>query len=69
IRQGATRVIIAHNHPSGNLDPSPEDISLTQQLLEASQLLGIPILDHLILGNGDFSSLRQTTSLWPAADA
>jgi len=64
IRHGATRVIVAHNHPSGNLEPSPEDISLTRQLLEASRVLGVPILDHLILGNGDFSSLRQTTALW-----
>lgn len=64
IRQGATRAIVAHNHPSGNIDPSQEDIVLTRQLLEASQILGIPLLDHLILGNGDFSSLRQTTSLW-----
>lgn len=64
IRQGATRLIIAHNHPSGNLEPSAEDISLTRQLLEAAQVLGIPLLDHLILGNGDFRSLRQTTSLW-----
>lgn len=64
LRYGATRVIVAHNHPSGNLEPSQEDIHLTQQLLEAANLLGVPILDHLILGNGDFSSLRQTTALW-----
>ena len=64
IRQGATRVIVAHNHPSGNLDPSAEDITLTRQLLSGAQVLGIPLLDHLILGNGDFCSLRQTTSLW-----
>jgi DNA repair protein RadC len=64
IRQGATRVIVAHNHPSGQLEPSPEDISLTRQLLSGAQLLGIPLLDHLILGNGNFSSLRQTTTLW-----
>lgn len=64
IRQGATRVIVAHNHPSGNLDPSPEDINLTKQLLSGAQLLAIPLLDHLILGNGDYRSLRQTTQLW-----
>ncbi|KAM3100215.1 DNA repair protein RadC [Phormidesmis sp. 146-35] len=64
IRQGATRAIVAHNHPSGNLEPSPEDISLTRQLLSGAQLLGLPVLDHLILGNGDYLSLRQTTSLW-----
>lgn len=64
IRQGATRVIVAHNHPSGQLDPSPEDLALTRQLLSGAQLLGIPLLDHLILGNGAFSSLRQLTTLW-----
>ncbi len=64
IRQGATRLIIAHNHPSGNTEPSQEDISLTRQLLIAAQYLQIPLLDHLILGNGDHLSLRQTTNLW-----
>lgn len=64
IRQGAVRCIVAHNHPSGGLEPSPEDISLTRQLLNGAQFLGVPVLDHLILGNGDFRSLRQTTSLW-----
>lgn len=64
IRQGAIRVIVAHNHPSGNTEPSPEDIALTRQLLTGAQVLGIPLLDHLILGNGNFLSLRQTTNLW-----
>ena len=64
LKQGATRIIIAHNHPSGNLEPSPEDLFLTRQLLAGAQFLGIPLLDHLILGNGDFISLRQNTTLW-----
>lgn len=64
IRQGATRAIIAHNHPSGSVEPSTEDIELTRQLLAAAQILSIPLLDHLILGNGNHLSLRQTTSLW-----
>ncbi len=64
IRQGAVRTIVAHNHPSGSLDPSPEDIHLTRQLLTGAQVLGIPVLDHLILGQGNYTSLRQTTSLW-----
>lgn len=64
IRQGATRAIVAHNHPSGSLDPSSEDLQLTRQLLGGAQFLQIPLLDHLILGHGGFSSLRQTTSLW-----
>jgi DNA repair protein RadC len=64
LRRGATRAIIAHNHPSGSLDPSPEDLHLTRQLLTVAQSLGVPLLDHLILGHGDYRSLRQTTALW-----
>jgi DNA repair protein RadC len=64
LRQGATRLIIAHNHPSGSIEPSQEDIELTRQLLMGAQYLNIPLLDHLILGNGDYLSLRQTTTLW-----
>ncbi|MBE9208278.1 DNA repair protein RadC [Nostoc sp. LEGE 06077] len=64
IRQGATRAIVAHNHPSGNIEPSPEDIELTRQLLAGAQLLGIPLLDHVILGNGNHQSLREITTLW-----
>lgn len=64
IRQSATNIIIAHNHPSGNLEPSHEDIILTEQLLDAADLLKIPLLDHLILGNGNYQSLRQKTALW-----
>ncbi|MEM6255309.1 MAG: DNA repair protein RadC [Cyanobacteria bacterium P01_D01_bin.156] len=68
IKQGATRVIVAHNHPSGSLEPSLADLHLTRQLLQSADILGIPLLDHLILGNGDFVSLRQTTDLWDQSD-
>jgi len=64
LKSGAVRLIIAHNHPSGNTSPSPEDITLTRQLLEAARMLSIPLLDHLILGNGTFSSIRETSTLW-----
>jgi len=65
IKQGASRLIIAHNHPSGNLEPSQEDIQLTEQLLQAGEILSIPILDHVILGNGNHQSLREKmTYLW-----
>ncbi len=64
IRQGATRLIVAHNHPSGNLEPSQEDLDLTEQLLEGANYLDIPLLDHLILGEGNHQSLRRTTDLW-----
>jgi len=64
IRQGATQAIVAHNHPSGELTPSPADLTLTEQLLQGAKFLQLPLLDHLILGNGDFRSMRQTTGLW-----
>ena len=57
-------MIVAHNHPTGNLEPSQEDIDLTVRLLKGANLLSIPLLDHLILGNGNFESLRQITDLW-----
>ncbi|MFN4195626.1 MAG: RadC family protein [Thermosynechococcus sp.] len=64
VRRNASRLIIAHNHPSGNLSPSQADLDLTKQILQAGQVMGIPVLDHLILGNGDYQSLREITSLW-----
>ncbi|MFW6358464.1 MAG: RadC family protein [Chroococcales cyanobacterium] len=64
IRQGATRAIVAHNHPTGSVEPSHEDIVLTEQLLQGGQYLNIPLLDHLILGHGKHQSLRLTTDLW-----
>jgi DNA repair protein RadC len=64
LRHRAVRIIVAHNHPSGSLEPSPEDLALTKQLLQGGEVLGLPVLDHLILGDGRFQSLRQTTSLW-----
>lgn len=54
IRRGAARVIVAHNHPSGSVNPSNEDLAITRQLLEAGSLLGIPVLDHFFRW-GDFS--------------
>lgn len=64
IRLGACNLIVAHNHPSGNLDPSNEDLELTKQLLQGAKYLDLPILDHLILGNGNYQSLRQITDFW-----
>lgn len=64
LRHGGTRFLFAHNHPSGNLEPSPEDITLTRQLLEGSKMMEIPMLDHLIVSRNDHISLRQDTALW-----
>lgn len=59
IRQGAAAVIIAHNHPSGDPSPSPEDVKVTEQLVAAGKLLDIEVLDHLIIGQGRFVSLKE----------
>ncbi|NEQ50323.1 MAG: DNA repair protein RadC [Leptolyngbya sp. SIO3F4] len=65
IEKGANRLIIAHNHPSGDTNPSDADISLTKTLLDGGKILNIPILDHIIVSKGTFESIRQTNShLW-----
>ncbi|MDJ0902766.1 MAG: DNA repair protein RadC [Xenococcus sp. MO_188.B8] len=64
IKRGANKLIVAHNHPSGILEPSNEDLELTKQLLKGAEYLDIPILDHLILGNGNHQSIRQITNFW-----
>ena len=52
-------VIICHNHPSGDPTPSPEDISVTEQLVSASRVLDIELVDHLVIGNHRFVSLKE----------
>ena len=60
IREVAAAVIVAHNHPSGDPEPSQEDLAVTKRLHEAGVLLGIPLLDHIIVGErGSFTSLRE----------
>lgn len=60
ILANAASIILAHNHPSGDTTPSPEDIKVTDTLKQAGQILGIDVLDHVIVGeNGAFRSLRR----------
>jgi DNA repair protein RadC len=59
ISEGAPRAVLVHNHPSGDPTPSPNDIALTRRLCQAAQLLGILILDHVVVGQKDFASLRD----------
>jgi DNA repair protein RadC len=59
IRRNAPAIIVAHNHPSGDPSPSPEDIHVTRRLAEAGRLLDIELLDHLIIGAGRWVSLRE----------
>ncbi|HSI04174.1 MAG: RadC family protein [Myxococcota bacterium] len=58
IREHGSAVLVAHNHPSGDPTPSFEDIALTQRLARAGEVLGLPILDHIIVGSGPF--VRQS---------
>jgi len=52
-------MVLAHNHPSGDPTPSQQDIEMTEQLIKAGQLMGIPLQDHLIIGSRSFVSLRE----------
>jgi DNA repair protein RadC len=52
IRMNCAAVIVAHNHPSGDPTPSPEDVQVTRQIVQAGKLLDIDVLDHLVIGNG-----------------
>jgi len=59
VRERAAALIVAHNHPSGDQEPSQEDLEVTLRLVEAGKLLGIPILDHVIIGESYFSFLEH----------
>jgi DNA repair protein RadC len=59
IRLSAASIIIAHNHPSGKLDPSEEDLTITKKLIEAGKILGIEIIDHVIVSRNLYSSFKK----------
>ena len=59
IRANASAILLAHNHPSGTPDPSPEDVAITRAIVEAGRLLDVECLDHLIMGRGRFVSLKS----------
>lgn len=59
IREGACSIIVTHNHPSGDPEPSPEDIEVTRKLVRLGKELEIEVLDHIILGSNEFVSLRE----------
>jgi DNA repair protein RadC len=59
VRKNATALILAHNHPSGDPTPSPEDVQVTRSVVEAGTLLGIEVLDHLVIGHQRFVSLKE----------
>lgn len=59
LAQRATAIIVAHNHPSGILEPSVEDREVTRRLKKAGDILGIPILDHLVFSEDGFISMLE----------
>ncbi|TBL81630.1 RadC family protein [Paenibacillus thalictri] len=59
IGRSSASIVCAHNHPSGDPSPSPEDIEITQRLMESGEIIGIEVLDHIIIGDGEFVSLKQ----------
>ena len=59
IKRSAAAMILVHNHPSGIPEPSREDINITKKLLEAGEVMGIDVLDHVIIGDGIYVSMRE----------
>lgn len=59
VRRNCANVIVAHNHPSGDPNPSPEDVALTRRLVDAGKLLEIAVLDHLVIGENRYVSMRE----------
>ena len=59
IQQAAASIILLHNHPSGDPSPSQEDIAVTEQLIKVGKIMDIPVLDHIIIGDNKFISLKE----------
>ncbi|MGL5260118.1 MAG: RadC family protein [Lachnospiraceae bacterium] len=59
VKSGAVNIILLHNHPSGDVTPSKQDIDLTKKVMQASQIMNIPLVDHIIIGNNKYSSLKE----------
>ena len=67
VREGCPALIVVHNHPSGDPTPSQDDVEMTRQMVEAGQLLGIDVLDHIVIGRQSFVSLRERGLGFPNA--
>ena len=59
MKRSAAAFICVHNHPSGDPTPSKEDIDVTKRLKKGSELIGIDFLDHIVIGNGKFISMKE----------
>ena len=67
VRRGVARIILVHNHPSGDPTPSPNDLNLTASAIAAGRLLDIEVLDHVIVGGATFVSLRDRGTAFDAS--
>ena len=63
LKMRATAIVLAHNHPSGNLEPSPDDLEVTMRLRKAGILLGIEVLDHIIFSSDNYMSMSESGEL------
>lgn len=59
VKKSAASILLVHNHPSGETQPSREDINITKRLMEAGELMGIKVLDHIIIGDGVYLSFKE----------
>jgi DNA repair protein RadC len=59
VRRNSAAIILCHNHPSGQVDPSPEDVLVTREIVQAGKLLDVDVIDHLILAAGRWLSMRE----------
>jgi DNA repair protein RadC len=59
ITENSPAIIVAHNHPSGEIAPSPDDVSVTRAIVQAGKILDIDVLDHLIIAGGRYASLKE----------
>ncbi|PUU87653.1 JAB domain-containing protein [Halanaerobium congolense] len=60
ILQNAAGIVLGHNHPSGNIDASSDDINITKKLVKSGKILGVNVVDHIIIGNeGNYSSMKE----------
>ncbi len=59
IREGAAALIVVHNHPSGDPEPSAEDLAVTRRLVEVGRILGVPLLDHVVIADAGYVSIRD----------
>lgn len=64
VKYPTARLIIAHNHPSGDVEPSPADMHFTRRMIDCGEMMGIELLDHLIIGNGKYYSIREQTNFF-----